>query len=427
MKRLILLLLFAARGLLFSADQVQLNFLSSNNDPERRAVIRYLFDAFELYHPDVSVRIVPYDDNDPLETILSAQDNHLIMADSLLLSRISRKAPLDRYRTGRIIKELGEEDFYAGGLKAFQSENGYNGIPYSAWLQVIWYRANRFGEESLAPPETAESLGRGLSRLRSARNSQAELVIGSANDVYMRQCFVHLAQAMGLEALRDGQGAYLSRQVFSKALRFYRELLTHTPPGDDNWRYRDYYFQDRVSVLFYSTHLMDDFVLPEVAADSLGSDNFPELTGADFNSGLLKETSMITTFSDRRASSFGSLSGLGIFRQEDPALREAQEELVRFLFQQDVYTTWLHMSPGGMLPVRPSMLDDDHFYRDKSGIFKSFGRQRVRDMISGIEQLSILDPALAGITDNREFQDLIYRALHTDDPEPLLDQAEWLR
>jgi multiple sugar transport system substrate-binding protein len=427
MKKLIILFLIAFQTVSLSADQILLNFLSSNNDPERQAVIRYLFDAFEIYHPDISVRIVSYDDNDPLASILSGQSNHLIMADSLLMSRISRHQVLDRDMAGRIIREQGEEDFYTGGLKAFQSENGYNGIPYSAWLQVIWYRANRFTGESLAQPDTAESLLQGLRQLRESRSTQAELVIGSANDVYMRQCFVHLAQAMGLEIQRDKEGAYLSRRVFSRALKYYRELLSHTPPGDNNWRYRDYYFQNKVSVLFYSTHLMDDFVLPEVAANSLGPENFSALSGADFTPELLRQTSMITTFTDDRSSSFGSLSGLGLFRYDDPEIRQAQEKLVKFLFRPDVYTTWLHMSPGGMLPVRRSMLAADHFYRDTSGIFKSFGRQRVRDMISGIEQLSILDPALAGITDNRDFQDLIYSALHSDDPDSLMDQAEWLR
>jgi multiple sugar transport system substrate-binding protein len=420
----ILLLNFTLYG------QVELNFANSNSAPEREAVIRYLFDAFELYNPDIKVNILSYDENDSTLAILEGEGGrkpHLIMADSLLLSRLSAQTNLDGKVTGELIDLLGKDDFYTGTLETVKHGDNYIAIPYSAWLQVIWFRKDWFEAKQLDPPNTPAALEEGTRVFSRFEEGNYGLVTGSADDVYMRQCFVHIAQAMGLVIKRDRQGAYLDRVTFLKALELYKKLIAYVPPGENTWRYRDYYFQNKASLLIYSTHLMDDFVLPDVAENSLTNDNFSQLEGARFSSDLLRETGMITVLSGSQPASLGSVSAIALFVSDDPGIRDAQKSLVQFLYRSDVYITWLHMSPGGMLPVRPSLLDMDDFYRDPGGIFKTYGRETIQDMVSGLEFLHVLDPEQAGLTDNIQFQNVIYYSLTSDDPLSYLNSIPWIR
>ena len=435
MKKIILVLFIIFNALLNLTSEVYLNFASSNNDPERKAVIRYLFDAFELYYPGIIVNIVSFEDGDRTDQILKNKNDlypHMIMADSVLLSGFLSEGSLDIRLTSEILMELGIEDFYKGSYNAFSTSNGYFGIPYSAWLQVLWYRTDWFKKEGAAPPETLEALYDSSNLFYKPEENKYGIIIGSKNDEYLRQCFLHISHAAGLELEYDSLGCHFDKTVVAKSMDIYKELLRFTPPHENFWRSRDYYFQNRAAMLFYSTHLMDDLALSDVAADSLTGNNFFELEGADYSYELLKNTGMITTIFGSRPSSFGSVSGIGLFKTDDSEIQDAQKKLVQFLFQIDVYTTWLHMSPGGMLPVRRSVLEEDSFYRDSGGVFKRFGREKLIELTSGIENLNIINPECLQHNKNdgyeeNDFREVLYQLLYTETPEILIDSVLWIR
>ncbi|MBI9103495.1 MAG: carbohydrate ABC transporter substrate-binding protein [Spirochaetales bacterium] len=430
----ILSILYLTTCFLLTA-QVNLNFYSSNNDPERKAVIRYLFNAFELYNPDIKVNLLPFEDSYSTEEISVGKNGllpHMIMADSLLLSRLSNKSLINQELTSRILMDIGIEDFYTGGLKAFNLTEGYYGIPYSAWLQVIWYRNDWFESEGLEPPYNITSLLKAGEYFKNLHEGVHGNIVGSKNDLYTMQCFLQIADSIGVEIDFDNRGCFFPKEPLIEALNIYKTLIAYTPPGENDWRTRDYYFQNRAALLFYSTHLMDDLALSEVAQNSLTDNNFPDLDGAEFSPDLLKNTGMVTTLTGTRPSSFGSISGLGLFKSEDLNIKIAQEKLVRFLFRKDVYTTWLHMSPGGMLPVRRSILAEDSFYRDSGGVFKKYGREKLIELTSGLEFLNIINPeCLKNTIENQyndnDFQNLIYHLLNSEDINTLIEPVVWIR
>lgn len=198
-----------------------------------------------------------------------------------------------------------------------------------------------------------------------------------------------------------------------------------------NWRGRDFYFQNKAAMLFYSTHLMDDLAIAEIAADSLTGDNFSELDHMPFTADLLKNTGTVTTVSGEVDASFGSVSGIGIFNNSyDRGKEEAIKKLVYFLYRQDVYNTWLHMSPGGMLPVMRHVIEDDNFYRDPIGVFRKFGKSRIIDMITSLEDLVIINPEDLMLTDSnnyreKDFQNFLYMVLNRNEGSPI-DFPEWI-
>jgi multiple sugar transport system substrate-binding protein len=172
-----------------------------------------------------------------------------------------------------------------------------------------------------------------------------------------------------------------------RTLEFYKELARYTPPGPQWWRGRDYYFQGRLAMMFYSTFIMDDLAVPSVAADSLTGTNFEELTGALYDFRLPENTGMVSSLTGTRPAGFGVLHALGLVRGGDPARGEAARRFVRFLFGEDAYVTWLHMAPGGMMPVLEDIIASPVFYRDAQGVFQKYRRKRIKSILAGFNSL----------------------------------------
>ncbi|MDC7124297.1 MAG: ABC transporter substrate-binding protein, partial [Spirochaetales bacterium] len=349
--------------------QININLATSNTKPEELAAIRYLLDAFELYNPDISVNIIKYNENDKTSSIISKQNDYgapdLIIADSLMLSAFNSDKVLDNDFIGEVIKEIGEDSFFKGPLVSLEKEETFFGVPFTAWLQVLWYRADLFKKYKLPVPDTIDAILNAAQVFEKFEDGVYGIVLGKKDDVYTQQCFLHLAGAMGLQLDSDKDGYFFDEETFSKAADYYSNLREYSTPGLTNWRARDFFFQKKAAMMFYSTFIMDDLAIPEIAADSLTNKNFTELENISYSNDFLSNTGIVTTITGSRKYSFGSVVGIGVFDNNFSAeKKEALDKFIMFLFRPDVYNTWLHMNPGGMLPVVKSSVDDNNFYRD---------------------------------------------------------------
>ena len=189
----------------FLNAKTELNFLSSNNQPERKGVIRYLLDAFELYNPDIRVHLISYNENDPSSEILQSSENtpDLIMADSLLLYNLLKEREIDYELTESIIEEMDKDGFFKGTLQACALENCYAMIPYSAWIQDVWYRKDWFDQNGLAYPTDLEALLQAASFFNTPSEFRYGIILGKKKTVYTQQCFLHIAGAMGFPKLNN--------------------------------------------------------------------------------------------------------------------------------------------------------------------------------------------------------------------------------
>lgn len=416
MKRLTFIALCLYSFALFSETRIRL--ASSNTQVERKATIRYLLDAFELENPGILVEIVDFEDNEALDSLVS-KDISLLMGDSLLLYSLFQRNVIDHEFTGKIFENMEKKDFFTGCKNAFLGDNYVIGIPFSAWLQVIWFRQDWRRKYKLSPPDTLES----LLEMASVFNQDPYkygIVCGRADDTYIQQCFLHMAAAEDVSLKQSGSSYYFTAGELVPVLDYYTRLAETTPPGEVFWRYRDFYFQEKAGILIYSTHLIDDLVIPAIAADSLGSDNFKELAGKEYDEFLFKNTGMVTVLQGKEKASFGSVSGITFFSGMSDAQKQAAEKLVNFLYRTDVYISWLHMSPGGMLPVRKSILEKDEFFRDPGGVFRRFGREQIIKLSSGLEFLKIINPEQleddkTNGYETRDFQHLIYDYIQSPD------------
>ena len=71
----------------------------------------------------------------------------------------------------------------------------------------------------------------------------------------------------------------------------------------------------------------------------------------------------------------------------DAATRDLALTFLEFLFRPDIYITWLHMAPGGMMPVLRDVAASEDFLRDPTGIFQRYGRDRIAAIIAGFDHI----------------------------------------
>lgn len=367
-------------------------FWTTEDNRAGQAVIEYLARVFMVFNPDVEVRLVSVEENalaGTLETAMrEGRGPDMVGCASNLMVAFCNRGWMDAEGAAALIDGLGRERFFAGALSRVGLPDGRAcGVPFNGWIQGVWYRKDWFEEAGLAPPDTWDALLAAARTLHDPDNGRYGILVGTRNDVYAEQVFTHLAKSAGVrEFTPDGKVVFDSPETV-RTLEFYAELARYTPPGPQWWRGRDYYFQGKLAMMFYSTFIMDDLAVPSVAADSLTGRNFRDLTGAPYDPGLPEKTGMVSGLTGTRTAGYGVLHALGVVKSGDSARNEAARRFIRFLFRPDAYATWLHITPGGMLPVLRDILAYPAFYRDVQGVFHKFRRKRLESFLAGFDAL----------------------------------------
>lgn len=375
-----------------SARAVELVFWTTEIHEDRLVVIDYLRTAFEVMQDDVTVKVVSVDENELAarlrRAVASGDPPHLVGTGSELLVAMAETGCLDTDAAGRIVRRIGIERFYPGVLHALSlPDGGWYAVPFHGWVQGIWYRADWFEEAGLKPPSTWVDIMAAARRFTDPGKGRYGIILGTAGDHYTAQVFSQIAQANGAAMFGKGGDVIFDRSRMVEALGYYAELARFSPPGHQTWRARDYFLQGRAAMLFYSTFIMDDLALKRVASDSLTGDHFSDLTGAEFDPKLVENVAMAPVIRREKGASYGMVNGFGICRRAGKEEQEAAERFLEFLYRPDHYVTWLHMAPGGMMPVLRDVAVSDLFLADPSGIFRRYGRSKVRDIIQGLDSI----------------------------------------
>ena len=375
------------------ARAVELVFWTSEIHEDRLVVINFLARAFEAMQDEVTVKVISVDENEMYARMHKAWDEdkppHLVGTGSELLVSMAETGCLDRAEASRIIRRIGLERFYPGTLSMLAATGGdqWYGVPFHGWVQGIWYRADWFEEAGLAPPRTWPDILAAAKRFTDPEKGRYGILVGTADDHYTTQVFSQIAASNGGAMFRADGSVVFNRLAMEQALEFYAELAKYTPPGPQSWRARDYFLQGKLAMLFYSTFIMDDLALEQVAADSLTGDNFSDLTGAAFNPNLVQNVRMVPFVQRERKSGYGMINGFGVSRSLSAEERDAVERFLAFLYQPAQYVTWLHMAPGGMLPVLRDVAESAQFLADPSGIFRRYGRSKIVGIINGLASI----------------------------------------
>ena len=403
----------------------ELRLWSTETAPERLATISYLSDLFGALNAGITVTFTSIPDEQLLDRLASVDDEEapaMIHTVGEFLALLGANRRIDDAAATQLVDSLGRASFFDGALGMLASSSGPGsvwGVPYHGWVQGLWYRRDLFAKAGLGAPKDWDDIERAAKTLHDPGNGQYGILLGTGQDTYAEQVFQHLALSNGVRMFNGAGDLVFDSPETRETLAFIVRLSRYAPPRATGWRGRDFYLQGRLGMMFYSTFIMDDLALPSVAANSLGTEHYPSLSGAAFDPDLVHNSLFQGQVARLQDAGFGRMAGFGISPGLSGDEKDMVHRFIRFLFEEDNYVTWLHMAPGGMLPVRRGQAAREKFLRDPQGVFGRYGRERMAKLSADMEQVSSLGTvktehiqAAARIFQARIIPRMIYRAVH---------------
>ncbi len=381
-------------GASVSKGPVQLEFWTRETQSDRMATIQMLIDTYTAMNPDVSIKLVPVDENDMAlnmrAAVASGKIPSIIEIDAEIAVALGTEGILDTEAADIMLNKVGKDRFFKGSLRLFESKDKgvYYAVPYHGMIQGIWYRADWFEKAGLQPPTTWEAVAKAAEYFNNPQKNTYGILVGTMEtESYDEQCFTPIAMSNNAGLFdKDGNLIFNSPEM-KEALEYYARLAKTSPPGPQTWRARDYYLQGKMAMFFYSTYIMDDLAILEVAKGSLTSDNFKDLKGAEFDPDLVKNTKVVTTISHKKDAGFGAVVSMAVPKQSDPAVRDAALDFLTYLYSPNAYITFLHMAVGGMMPVIEGVADTDRFLNDPKGVYSRYGKEKIMEIVDGLNNI----------------------------------------
>ena len=382
------------------AGPVEFEFWTTETQSDRLATIQVLVDTYTAINPDVSINVIPVDENDLAGQIQAAAAAGnlppLIEAPSETAVSFGTEGIMDTAANGALINEIGKDKFYAGTLKLLQSSNRRILRPSLPRLGTGYLvpggLVQRSGAWSLPTPGTISSRRLSTS-INRTRTSTASWWVPPQKPI--RNSALPSSPSPTGAGLYDKDGNLIfNSPAMKETVNYYAELAKYNPPGPQTWRARDYYIQGKMAMFFYSTYIMDDLALQDAAAGSLTGDNFADLAGSTFDPELVNNTKMASQITKKNPAGYGTIVSMALLKQDDAAVTDAAKSFLRYLYTQNAYITFLHMAPGGMNPTLKEISTNPRFQNDPNGIFKHYGADKMAEIIQGmdsIETFSIVD------------------------------------
>ena len=426
-------------GLLMSSlsQAAEVEFWTAQTQSDRLQNIELLASTFEALNDGVTVKVIGVDENEMATQMAAAvaagTTPQLIEVNSEIIMALGEEGIVDTNTHQAVINDIGKQRFHSGALTTLTSPSGsYYGLPYHGWIQGIWYRKDWFDEKGLAAPNTWQNIKTAAKALTDKANNQYGILVGTKQDSYTEQVFTQLALSNNAAEFNAQGELVFNSPATLETIEFYKELAQYNPPGPQNWRARDYYLQGKMGMFFYSTYIMDDLALAEVAKGSLSSENFAELTGGTFDPELVKNTAFAPIITHKSAASYGTLSGLVALKTANSEDQQATQAFIEFLYDPASYITFLHMAPGGMNPMLKGIAEDPVYLNDPNGVFKLYGADKMKQIVSGFDDIRSFSvvggktfPASGEIFAKSVIPRMIYDVtIQGEDPQAALDAAE---
>jgi multiple sugar transport system substrate-binding protein len=376
-----------------AVESAEFEMWTTQTQSDRVSNIQLLIDTFMALNPGIEITLVPVDENDLPKQVAAAAAAGTLPAlgegGSENAIAFGAEGLLDMDANTAFIKSIGKNRFYQGTLDILESpaRGKYYAVPYHGWIQGIWYRKDWFADAGFDEPDDWNSIEKSAQYFYQPDKNQYGILVGTKAEVYSEQVFTQFAISNNARLFdKDGNLIFNSPRM-KETIEYYAKIAKYNPPGPQTWRARDYYFQGKMAGFFYSTYIMDDLALAEVAAGSLTGDNFGDLSGASFDSELVSKTAFVPKITKRQPASYGVVVAYALYNQKDKNKTAAAGMLLDYLFTEDAYVSYVHMAPGGMNPVLKEVAESEKFLNDPKGIYKRYGKDKLAEIISGLENI----------------------------------------
>jgi multiple sugar transport system substrate-binding protein len=376
-----------------TVQSAEFEMWTTQTQSDRVSNIQLLIDTFTALNPGIEINLVPVDENDlPAQVAASAAAGTLpALGEGGSENAISFGAEglLDMEANTDFIKSIGKNRFYQGTLKILESptRGQYYAVPYHGWIQGIWYRKDWFADAGFDAPEDWDSIEKAAKHFYQPDKNQYGILVGTKAEVFSEQVFTQFAISNNARLFDKEGNLIFNSPRMKEALEYYARIAKYNPPGPQTWRARDYYIQGKMAMFFYSTYIMDDLALAEVAAGSLTGENFQDLKGASFDTNLVANTAFAPKISKRQPASYGVVVTYALYNQEDKNKTAAAGMFLDYLFTEDAYISYVHMQPGGMNPVLKEIAENEKFLNDPNKVYERYGKDKIAQIVSGLENI----------------------------------------
>lgn len=335
---------------------------SQENLPDRVAATQKVIDGFEK-KTGVKVKLVGVDEKQMPQLIMSA-------AASGTLPDVIGAAPMGQvwqmYSNGllntdipkRIVDGLGRDTFNANALELTSDGGTSLGVPSDAWLQLLVYRKDQFGQKSLPAPTTyAKALA--AAKALTAEGHDGISAATDPSDAFTSQSFESLALANDCQLVDDRHEVALDSPRCQEAFRTYDRLArTYGAPCTQTVdSTRATYFAGRSSMVIWSSFLLDELA-------GLRKDALPSCPQCAKDPRYLSDHSGIVTAMQGpdadEAAQFGEITSWVTTKTAETA---ASREFIEYMMGTG-YESWFGMAPEGKIPVRKGTAAEPGRYLD---------------------------------------------------------------
>jgi len=403
------------------ANSTVIRFVHSETNKEEQETINLIVKAFMNLNDDITVNTIAVEENEMIDYFLKTAKSgdlpDLIYCRSHIASGLNQRGLLDQVAVNEIINQLGRNRFFQGPLAKVHDTNTNNkfAVPFSSWIQGLWYRKDWFEKAGLEPPTTWKTIEKAAKYFSLSKDVRHGILVGTKADHYTEQVFSQIAIANNAHIFNKKGEVVIDSKQMVDALKYYKILANFGPTGENDWRARDYYIQGKLAMMFYSTFIMDDLAIASVAQDSLTGQNYSDLEGANFDPELVNNTGYEMVISNQKSSSYGSLNVLTIANTSDDEKSYAANKLARYLYQPSAYILFLHMAPGGMNPVFKDIAMNSSYLADPAYLFTRYGHDNVKKIIDGqdyIQTFGYLGNTYFPVADEISNQEIIGKMVH---------------
>lgn len=335
---------------------------SQENLPDRVAATQKVIDGFEK-KTGIKVKLVGVDEGQMPQLIMSA-------AASGTLPDVIGAAPMGQvwqmYTNGllntdipkRIVDGLGRHTFNANALELTSDGGTSLGVPSDAWLQLLVYRKDQFGQQGLPAPDTYTKVLAAAKSL-STKGHDGISAATDPSDVFTSQSFESLALANDCQLVDERHEIALESPRCQAAFRTYDRLArTYGAPGTQTVdSTRATYFAGRSSMVIWSSFLLDELA-------GLRKDALPSCPRCAKDPRYLSDNSGIVTAMQgpdaEEPAQFGEITSWVTTRTAETA---ASREFIEYMMGTG-YESWFGMAAEGKIPVRKGTAAEPERYLD---------------------------------------------------------------
>ncbi|KPA20996.1 Bacterial extracellular solute-binding protein [Shimia sp. SK013] len=252
---------------------------------------------------------------------------------------------LDTDAATDVIEGLGADTFAPGALNMAASNGGYASVPVDGWTQMVVYRADKFQEAGLEPPNSYANVIAALEALHNPPEMYGFVAPTKIDESFMSQVLEHVFLANGVSPVGADGVQPLDEAKTIEVLEFYKAIVDASPEGELYWdQSRTLYFSGNAAMIIWSPFILDELAgLRDSAPPTINDDP----TSRD----LAAATGIVTNFagpSNADGAAWGDIRYFGI---SSDAQTDAAMEFVAYSMNEG-YGQTLAIAPEGKFPVR---------------------------------------------------------------------------